>query len=197
MASFTAFHDNSGNGNDCSVSAVGIPLPVTWMEFELTKVTEDIIRLNWSTAIEVNNDFFEIEYSKNGIDFKSVTTIKGAGNSYKKTDYSYSHIHDFDGMVYYKIKQVDLDENYSYSEIRSINLQRDKIYTISPNPARETLYISEVQEEIIVHIFDINGNNILTTKNTQIDIQDLENGIYSILIDNGSTVQNQQFIRVN
>ncbi|MFT4534128.1 MAG: hypothetical protein ACJA1A_001482 [Saprospiraceae bacterium] len=197
MASFTAFHNNSGNGNDCTISAVGISLPVIWTDFELKKETEDFVRLNWSTAIEVNNDFFEIEYSKNGIDFQSVSTVKGAGNSFEKTDYSYSHVHYFDGIVYYRIKQVDFDGNFSYSEIKEIYSQKEKFFIVSPNPAQETVYISGPQSVVIIHIFDINGNKILTTTSTQIDIRDLETGLYSILIDNGRITQSQQFIKIN
>jgi hypothetical protein len=80
--------------------------------------------LHWTTATEVNNDYFLLERSKDGQAFETVTTIRGNGNSSQAIDYSAVDPKPFDGITYYRIKQVDYDGHYEYFgpvKVRSCN----------------------------------------------------------------------------
>jgi hypothetical protein len=113
----------------------GINLPVNWLNFTAVK-RENNAALSWAVQ-ESNNDRFEIERSINGVDFSQVATVasKGAGtNNYELTDANITNLRA--AKVYYRIKQVDRDGKFSYSNIATIKLSVDKAYNINiaPNP---------------------------------------------------------------
>jgi len=180
--SFTAFHNNSGNGNDCSVSVVGISLPVEWLDFKLKYENDNLISLFWSTAIEVNNDYFEIEQSEDGKTFKYLAKVQGAGTSNLINDYSYKHKLNIQGLSYYCIKQVDFDGNYSYSDFKHINIKDLGRISMYPNPVFETLNINSINDDVIFHIVDRHGTKILSTKSNKINLETLSDGMYILVV---------------
>jgi hypothetical protein len=113
----------------------GVNLPVNWLNFTAVK-RENNAALSWAVQ-ESNNDRFEIERSINGVDFSQVATVasKGAGtNNYELIDANITNLRA--AKVYYRIKQVDRDGKFSYSNIATIKLSVDKAYNINiaPNP---------------------------------------------------------------
>jgi len=196
IVSFAAFHDNSGNGNDCSVTLTGITLDVEWLLFDLRKENQNTIVLNWSTATELNNESFEIEYSSDGKIFEYLSEIPGAGTSYEINNYTYRHVNTSSGISYYRIKQIDFDGNYSYSEIRHTSIHKNSQFSIFPNPTRETLYILGDNNSVAkFQILDVQGNSVMSTENYQIDLSQLKAGCYTLLIDNNGQIQSHLFIK--
>ncbi len=82
------------------------------------------IDLEWITSSEHDNSHFEIERSYNGIDFDYVSTILGSGNSQESISYQYTD-RDFlrHSVIYYRLKQFNLDGTYTYSDIISVELE--------------------------------------------------------------------------
>ena len=77
--------------------------------------------LHWSTASEDNNDYFTIEKTKDGIDWRTIVTIEGAGNSTNQLHYSFVD-EDVESIInYYRLKQTDYDGKFKYSDIISID----------------------------------------------------------------------------
>jgi len=106
------------SGGVCSESVV----PVEFGNVDARKAGKEEITLAWSTLSEINNQQFEVERSYDGIDFIYVDMLDGAGNSNVETFYSYSD-EDFETnqtVIYYRIKQVDFDGNFAYSNILSV-----------------------------------------------------------------------------
>lgn len=103
-----------------------IVLPIELLSFGAVQ-QEDAIALNWQTASETNNHYFTIESSLNGIDFKKITTLDGAGNSTTLQRYQYTDsvtCHNLNnGLIYYRLKQTDYNQNSNYSQIVSVNYQ--------------------------------------------------------------------------
>ena len=94
----------------------GVGLPVTWAYFTAQK-TDVGQQLNWGTASEKNTSHFEIEYSIDGSQFIAMNDkINAAGNSAHLHEYSYIH-NFFAPLIYYRIKQIDLDGLFDYSKI--------------------------------------------------------------------------------
>ncbi|MGB0887144.1 MAG: LamG-like jellyroll fold domain-containing protein [Vicingaceae bacterium] len=113
-----------------------VPLPISLTSFNAT-LNKDIVVLNWATSTEINNDFFIVQKSKNGFDWKDVLTVSGAGNSSHTINYTQIDKKPHIGVSYYRLKQTDFDSQFSYSDIVSINYQLEDIkgtMSIFPNP---------------------------------------------------------------
>jgi len=111
-----------------------IGLPVSLISFTgVPSMDNKSINLKWSTASEINNDYFELEQSKNGETFTAITKVKGAGYSASIKDYSFTDLNPIDGKNYYRLKQVDIDGVSQNSQIISVNIKNDLEVVISPN----------------------------------------------------------------
>lgn len=107
--------DFTGNaGLDCSVV-----LPIELMTFYAKKV-KSIHRLYWQTATEYNNDYFTIEHSSDGINWRSIGIVKGSGTTSQKQYYSFDHLDYTEGINYYKLYQTDIDGEVSNTKIISL-----------------------------------------------------------------------------
>lgn len=124
---------NSGSTVSVLANMCTLLLPVELTAF--TGVLEaEVVYLNWSTASEANNAYFTLERSTNAVDFSEIATLKAAGNSASIRNYAYADMHPETGMNYYRLKQTDLDGNYTYSSmlavvfhpaVQEIHLSRD------------------------------------------------------------------------
>ena len=91
-------------------------LPVKLNNFS-AKLNNQTVLLNWTTAQEINTSHFEIEYSNNANEFKKVATIEASGNSNTQKNYGANHTINKESVHYYRLKMVDKDGKFSYSEI--------------------------------------------------------------------------------
>lgn len=91
------------------------PLPIKLIDFNARCYNNNVL-LSWSTASEINNDYFTIEYAENAVNFYELTTLNGAGNSNTTLYYEYEHQNPQQNY-YYRLKQTDFNGDYSYSSI--------------------------------------------------------------------------------
>jgi parallel beta-helix repeat protein len=154
-------------------------LPVTFINpFRATKIKESV-KIEWTTASENNNAFFDVQRSINGVDFSTVGTVKGVGNSTQITLYFFMDNKPNVGINYYRIKQVDRDEKSVFTNILTVLFDAKKL-SIFPNPAHEKLNILTNEIIEIVKIKSINGAVLKTQKGnfSQIDLDNLASGLY-------------------
>ncbi|WP_158607199.1 SGNH/GDSL hydrolase family protein [Pontibacter oryzae] len=120
------------------LSAAAAPLPVELMHFGAAATNNEII-LTWSTASEENNRHFELQRMHEGIDFTTIGTVAGAGNSLHKLNYTYHDNTAPAGKLLYRLRQVDLDGTFTYSKIVSVTyaptLQKEA--QVYPNPTNK------------------------------------------------------------
>lgn len=117
--------------SNCTISL----LPVELIKFESQTISNNDISIIWSTATEINNDYFTIYRSLNGHDWISLRTIKGVGNSNSPTEYSHIDYNVPSGMHYYRLRQTDFDGTSSFSDIISTNIiDKDVPPVAYPNP---------------------------------------------------------------
>jgi len=169
MAGFNA---NLGNvagltGNDVDDDQVAVfvpidsPLPVELISFTGRKV-ENANELNWRTASEENNAGFEIEKSADGVTWEIIGWEAGRGTSNELNVYSFIDRLPFLGDNYYRLKQIDFDGQFEYSESINVrNVDELVIIDVSPNPSpgRVTVAVTNPsREKIQVTIFDSIGN---------------------------------------
>ncbi|PTX22859.1 hypothetical protein C8N40_101687 [Pontibacter mucosus] len=95
------------------------PLPVELSRFE-GKATQSGINLEWETASEINNSHFEVERSADGSAFEKLGSVAGHGNSVATIEYSYLDKHPNPGTNYYRLRQVDFDGKYEYSNVVAV-----------------------------------------------------------------------------
>ena len=139
--------------------------------------------LNWKTGIEFNVKNIEVQKSEDGITFYKTGEINPKGS-----DSQYSFITDNSKDAYYRLKIIDLDGYYEYSEI--IYLKSSCIensYTIIPNPASNYVEIVGLKNTDQVLVLDMLGKVVQifnAPQNNKLDIQSLSRGMYIFQISN-------------
>ncbi|MFT6728111.1 MAG: hypothetical protein ACI9RU_001735 [Litorivivens sp.] len=174
------------NVEECSI----ILLTIELISFDVELIDKKV-RLDWQTASEINNDYFTIERSQNVLDWHEIDKINGAGNSSSWLNYSSLDNEPFIGVSYYRLKQTDFDGEFSYSFIRSINIDRfeNARIEIFPNPFYNQITILGSSAELkVIIIYNALGQNVtqLTeqiVKNETllvVDLSRLNSGIYYV-----------------
>ncbi|HRG38685.1 MAG TPA: T9SS type A sorting domain-containing protein [Bacteroidia bacterium] len=107
------------------------PLPVTLLSFTATP-NGDWVNLYWATASETNNDYFIVQRSKDNLYFENLEQEDGAGNSVNIRKYTAIDYDPYNGISYYRLKQVDFNGVYQYSKVVSVNFNDEKALTIYP-----------------------------------------------------------------
>lgn len=162
------------NFSPFSFGSIGLsPLPVKLVSFTAHSENNNSI-LNWSTATEKNNDYFEIERSVDGTNFNNVGKVAGAGNSTSILNYQFidTRVSELSSkQVYYRLKQVDFDGTIDYSNIVLVNFNKVSavtIQTIQPNPFGDKLSVSYSLPEngvVTISLVDLQGRVLLTSEN--------------------------------
>ena len=161
--------------------------------------------LKWTTASESNSQGFDIERSADGIAWhkigfaasKAVNGNSSAGISYYYTDGSPQQ-----GANYYRLKQVDMDGKFRYSETRVVKFDADGAITVYPNPARGNVAISGLQDGQLLQLFGVNGQLIIEKKATgfreNFNLSGFAPGIYHITVRNqGGLLLKSKLINVD
>ena len=102
-----------------SIGVLNAVLPVSWLNFEAIN-KDGNVKLHWSTAMEFNNSYFDVQASTNGANYISIGILPSKGNSNTTVDYEYLHLRPQSGKMYYRIRQVDQDGKSAYSKIIEI-----------------------------------------------------------------------------
>ena len=176
------------------------PLPVELLDYSIACRTREV-SLNWQTASEINNDFFILEKSYNGIDFEELSRIQGAGNSNAISTYQYTDKEGENKLKYYRLSQVDFDGTKVELGVRVANCSAvDNIqYSIYPNPFKDELIITSNTEEICkIEIMNYSGHTVYSElktieKNLALDLEHLKPGLYMLRITDESGLGQQVF----
>jgi phosphodiesterase/alkaline phosphatase D-like protein len=141
---------------------IGTVLPLVLNNFS-ANVSNDEIHLAWQTSQEINTSHFIAEYSTDGINFKSVATVTAKGNSNTLQDYKAIHqpISNND-VVYYRLKMVDKDGAYSYSNVLKVVIGNSKAFGVNIYPTITTgnitgNIISNKVEKVMLQVVNTNG----------------------------------------
>jgi len=202
---FVLATDRVGNAEtmttgDVQCASIGGPLPVTWLFFNGTNRNTDNI-LKWATASEQNSKEFRLERSLNGISFSEIAVVPAAGTStgarhYEYTDRNIDRLNS--NVMFYRLKQVDLDNNFRYSSIVRLNYNRvsNTPTIVYPNPTGGLVTIvlgdiSLIGTEAVV--MDINGRVLqrvkITAGSQTINLTQYINGMYLIRLNNKETLK--------
>lgn len=163
--------------------------------------------LLWTTAAEINNDYFTIERSLDAVSFEEVGTVKGAGNSNENINYNWVDNNALNGISYYRLKQTDYNGEFSYSEIKTASCIRDGDFSVYPNPFEDKLSIQLSEGfnyPINIEIIDFLGRKVYSkyieddSKSLDLDLKEEHLvGAYFIQIYNETQRKTQKIIRQN
>lgn len=184
---------------DFTISGSGSPLPISLIDFKGEHINNSNV-LSWSTATEINNKGFRVQYSFNGKDFKDlgfVNSKQNSGNSSAVLNYQFTDSKNTEGNVYYRLVQIDKDGKSNFSKV--ILVKGEKINSLSlnavyPNPAKDKLNLvvaSPANNNINIIITDLAGKTVRRQafsvanggNNLDIDVSALSAGTYFIKAD--------------
>ena len=143
-------------------------LPVELLSFT-TVSAGDVVILNWKTASEINNDYFAIEKSMDGINWDFVIQIPGAGNSDNQLSYTHIDYEGCQGYCYYRLTQVDFDGAQKAYKSAVVNNEAEAAYNIlvTPNPIKTVAHVTcQFPEDGIYNfsIISITGQTVYKAK---------------------------------
>ncbi|MEH0157244.1 hypothetical protein V6R21_24235 [Limibacter armeniacum] len=176
----------------------GTTLPVDLIFFSAKKRSDSIL-LTWATASEENNDYFEIQKSIDGKNYHAIGIVDGQGNSQSRTDYQFEDQGLVQGVIYYRLKQIDYSGQLEYFTLAfNNNLGENNIRLVSSNPINNNqiklkVKCSEMQETRI-QVIDINShlyylakiNLSMGTTLVAITFQQLPPGIFILKVTSPS-----------
>ena len=113
------------------------PLPVELISFK-AEVETDRVTLLWKTASELNNDFFEVQRFTNQEEIQVLGNVKGHGTTRESNSYKFVDFAPLKGRAYYRLKQIDYDGSYQYSNIITASFEGGAGMKIFPNPGDGT-----------------------------------------------------------
>jgi hypothetical protein len=116
-------------------------LPVSLVDFSAELINSEV-RLSWTTAAEINSDYFEVERSSDAHEWQVVASVRGQGLSVTRTEYSANDEDPAEGVNYYRLKSVDLDGTFEYSNLVAVDLRMADLIVVAPNPASDVLKVS-------------------------------------------------------
>ena len=162
-------------------------LDVELSNFNVTAKKESVI-LDWTTLSEINSDKFIIERSHDGKSFTSIGEVVSKGNSNYEVDYEYFDVQPLDGISYYRLQELSLDGNSTYSKIVSVDYTSYANIVVYPNPASNQLFWNNVNENLNYKLMIMHGQEVssgfVNKSNEALDLSTISGGIHFIKIYN-------------
>lgn len=184
--------------NASVVDVCPILLATGIISFNVTK-NENEIDINWIISDVEQGDVFIVQRSIDAITFEDRQVLTATYDAFEGTFYAQDEV--LPGIVYYRLKIINVNGDFFYSNIKSITTNATKnTYTIFPIPSREVLSISGVLgKNTLVEIVDINGrivyDKLIESESMICQINHgLDAGIYSLQIINGQIITSQRII---
>lgn len=162
-------------------------LPVVLNDFTAA-LHNNQVQLNWATDQESNSSRFEIERSKDGASWTKIGTVTAQGNTSVKTKYAYTDRAPEAGVNYYRLKMVDLDNSFEYSQVKSVRIAFATNVNIYPNPAAKEVHVSVPVATNLVRLMNTAGQVLQERKSVaarttvSFDVSSYAGGTYMIQI---------------
>jgi formylmethanofuran dehydrogenase subunit C len=172
-----------------AIASVSAPLPVELVSFSASW-NAGVVELNWKTSSELNNDFFSIERSENGIEFDVINIVEGAGTTTESREYLYVDDAPLSGRSYYRLKQTDFDGSFTYSSVVSVwNPRETDEWIVYPNPVTNKAFVT-FNKKVYATVYNVLNQPLKQIVNTeQLSVDDLPSGVYLIRNNKGQVLR--------
>ena len=180
------------------------PAPITLASFTAKPMNNTSVELDWITSSEENNDYFNIEHSTNGRDFITIDQVAGALNSTEVRYYSYMHEDAPTGMNYYRLRQVDTDGAFSFSDVEAVRIGQQHKIEVLPTLAESSIQVlvaDGLDREANVEVYNVLGQMVAAellergATQLEINVNDLQAGHYFVRLNNGQSADITRFIK--
>lgn len=176
------------------------PLPIRLLSFN-ARAEHSVVKLDWTTASEENNDLFTVQRSKDGRQWETILQVDGSGTTHEKTTYHAVDDGPLKGYSYYRLKQTDFDLQHTYSAPVGVYVEYKQI-TLHPNPSDGIFYVNAPFEAAPedVRIIGISGQQMNARIYSEgdrivVDGSSLPSGVYLLQISDGLVNQHVRFVR--
>jgi Secretion system C-terminal sorting domain len=153
-------------------------LPLNLLSFSASRQNEAVL-VQWKTANEINVDRFEVQRSENGIDFSTIGTVRAGRANYSLTD-GKAFVNTT--IVFYRLKSIDTDTRFTYSNIAKVSKQPDFVLTTYPNPVSDVLVVNGLTQNGTISLFNADGKLLrwqtVFGRTVAIDMSDYARGMY-------------------
>lgn len=167
------------------------PLPIELLNFNAVPDGENV-NVTWETKMEVNNNYFTIERSQDGYNFTELAKVNSKGihgNSNSVLNYETVDTKPFSGVSYYRLKQTDYNNNYTYFNVVSVDFDKKSFVSVFPNPASNNLFVkvSDDYDNANMKFIDALGREVLaqtihSSIKNYINTGDLTSAMYQVII---------------
>ncbi len=170
--------------------------PVEWLSLSATPVNGHV-KVDWSTATEVNSDYFGVERSTDQKLWNELGTVKAAGTTSTPSNYAFTDRQPTQGRNFYRLKQVDVNGNFSYSpQVEAlIHMQTFRAY---PTPVTDVLQLELGAAAYEVSLIDVSGRELKAwsglTGNSSVSVNEMPAGVYFIRVTAPGVTPWQQMI---
>ncbi len=180
-------------------------LPVKWLDFTAQKGDNKTIVLNWSTSQELNNDHFNIERSIDGANYTTIGSMPAAKSFNNVEAYTFTDTHPYEGINYYRLKQVDKDGKFDYSKTVLMGIDGStSLWQVYPNPAgnNTALYVKTNLAKMQVVLTDVSGkvlytnqlSAVATGQKIDIPVNNLAKGVYLLKVSAGTASHTEKIV---
>ncbi|MFH2141895.1 MAG: hypothetical protein ABIJ97_05700 [Bacteroidota bacterium] len=183
-----------------------LPLPVELIAFNANCENHKVF-ISWTTASELNNDYFEIQKSENGIDFYTISQIQGAGSSSQLNNYIFYDYNEFNNLIYYRLKQVDYNGSAVYSNAISTSCSNSgnpgiNIYNVNNGQEISVEFLNIENEIFYVTVIDQLGKRLVfneiqiidPNQKISIDASKLSMGLYNVIVRSENFIEAKQVL---
>ncbi|HFC01213.1 MAG TPA: T9SS type A sorting domain-containing protein [Phaeodactylibacter sp.] len=193
---------NGVNPVDAGADEYYAPLPVEYLAPFQAIIIDNRVKLFWATATELNSKLYEIERTNDIDSWKKIGTVDAKNQSNTVSVYAIWDGEPLRGTSYYRLKQIDFDGNFAYSNIASVYFI-DPDFAIFPNPTRgelKLLFSTEMKGTILVS--DLLGKIVfqktLEGNEAKLDLSHLPGGVYDVsIVTQGKRIQTKVVLQNN
>lgn len=174
-------------------------LPIELISFDAFQA-DRVVNLKWITASEVNNDYFTVQKTKDGLTWETVGTVDGAGTSTEVKSYSLLDSNPYTEVSFYRLVQTDFDGTVVYSDWKSVALMSDQAISIYPNPTKDNIVVrlNDLNTTAQLSVSDAMGT-ILSSSSTDQVLNKIElpneQGIYFLRIEINQQVEIRKVVK--
>ncbi len=180
-----------------SVTSNSAILPVRLLQFNVAQKGK-AAELEWKSDGEINSKHFVVQHSTNGLSFEDIAIVN-TNNSAGVHTYRFTHPGLTDGTHYYRLKMVDINETFTYSSIKWVQISNKESIRVYPNPAQRLITISGLAANGTVSIVTMDGKLVkqLRTEGVTLvtDVSSLPQGMYVLQYNNHGIKQQLTLIK--
>jgi hypothetical protein len=193
---------SNGEVEDYPINIEVSLLPVELISFTArAEADKGVAVLNWQTASEFNNNYFEVQRSADAVNWTVIGSVQGAGFSSQLRSYEHKDMQPVNGLNYYRLRQVDFDGRFEFSTIEAVKFsgvstqqqEVKKEFQLFPNPSAGELWIKSKtainpEQPVRLEVYDVKSSVVFSASMDadlyRLDLSAYETGMYLVRIEN-------------